>query len=206
TIPYRQIRAKYDDETITVYQAYSAAIAIPAVREQKLNASPAFKPDRMTWIKPSFAWMMYRSGYSFKDPNQAHILAIRMTHGNFRNLLCLASVTGSHGKVMTAEEKAKPVRVQWDPERSVRMEELPYRSIQIGVSGEMGRKWVEEWIVEIEDVTGMARELKKAVDRGQLDGVSSEALVLKGLMPEEGPYEVDEELRRILGMDVNADH
>lgn len=57
-IPYRQIRAKYDNETITVYQAYSAAIAIPAVKDQKLNASPAFKPDRMTWIKPSWAWMM----------------------------------------------------------------------------------------------------------------------------------------------------
>lgn len=60
TIPYRQIRAEYDDESITVYQAYSAAIAIPAVREQKLSASPEFKPGRMTWIKPSWCWMMYQ--------------------------------------------------------------------------------------------------------------------------------------------------
>jgi hypothetical protein len=59
TVPYRQIRAKYDDETITVYQAYSAAIAIPAVKEQKLSASPEFKRGRMTWVKPSWCWMMY---------------------------------------------------------------------------------------------------------------------------------------------------
>jgi len=57
-VPYRQIRALYDDRTITVYQAYSASIAIPAVREQRLNASPDFLLGRMTWIKPSWCWMM----------------------------------------------------------------------------------------------------------------------------------------------------
>lgn len=58
-IPYRQIRALYDDETITVYQAYSTSIALAAVKEQKLNALPDFKLGRMTWIKPSWCWMMY---------------------------------------------------------------------------------------------------------------------------------------------------
>ena len=52
SVPYRQIRAFYDDKTITVYQAYSAAIAVPAVSDQKLCASPDFKLGRMTWIKP----------------------------------------------------------------------------------------------------------------------------------------------------------
>lgn len=56
---YRQIRAVYDEETITVYQAYSAEIALPAVTNQSLSASPAFQLSRMTWIKPSFMWMMY---------------------------------------------------------------------------------------------------------------------------------------------------
>jgi hypothetical protein len=58
TIPYRQIRALYDEETITVYQAYSSSIALAAVEHQKLNASPDFKLGRMTWIKPSWCWMM----------------------------------------------------------------------------------------------------------------------------------------------------
>ncbi|WP_422570328.1 DUF4291 family protein, partial [Erwinia billingiae] len=29
----------------------------------------------MTWIKPSFLWMMYRSGWGMKDPGQKRILA-----------------------------------------------------------------------------------------------------------------------------------
>lgn len=56
--PYRQIRALYTDTTITVYQAYSAAIALPAVAQQNLSAAPEFTFSRMTWIKPSWCWMM----------------------------------------------------------------------------------------------------------------------------------------------------
>lgn len=102
---------------------------------------------------------------------------------------------------MTAEEKQKQVRVQWDPERSARMEVLPYRSIQIGITGEVKRKWVEEWIDGIEDVTEMARKLKKAIDGSELEGLSEEELVAKGLVPTERPYEVDKELMKILEMD-----
>lgn len=53
-----EIRALYDDETITVYQAYSSAIATEAVKTQRLSASDTFKIQRMTWIKPSWCWMM----------------------------------------------------------------------------------------------------------------------------------------------------
>jgi len=60
-IPYRQIRADYDEDSITVYQAYSESIAKAAVKEQKLYASPDFSFNRMTWIKPSWCWMMYVS-------------------------------------------------------------------------------------------------------------------------------------------------
>ncbi|KAI4232530.1 MAG: hypothetical protein LQ349_004954 [Xanthoria aureola] len=199
SIPYRQIRAAYDSDTIVVYQAYSSSIALPAVAAQKLNASPAFKPTRMTWLKPSWAWMMYRSGYSFKDPGQERILAIKMTHANFRQLLLQASVTG-HGEPMTAADKAKPaVRVQWDPERSIRLAVLPYRSIQIGVSGEVGVKWVEEWIDGIEDVTDMARRLKQVLDEEA--EVREGELIRRDLMPREKVYELDEGLRTILRMD-----
>jgi len=48
--PFRQIRAHYDEQTITVYQAYSAEIATTAVQHQKLNASRAFSMGRMTWV------------------------------------------------------------------------------------------------------------------------------------------------------------
>jgi len=46
---YRQVRAVYDEETITVYQAYQPKIASAAVEHQKLDASPLFNVERMTW-------------------------------------------------------------------------------------------------------------------------------------------------------------
>ena len=64
TIPLRQIRASYDERTITVYQAYPASIAIPAVKLQKIHASPGFLFSRMTWIKPSWCWMMFVATHS----------------------------------------------------------------------------------------------------------------------------------------------
>ena len=155
-IPYRQIRASYDDRIITVYQAYSASIAKAAVASQKLHASPDFSFTRMTWIKPSWCWMMYRSGYSTKDARQSRILALKMTHENFQNLLAQAVVC--HGAALSDEEKARPVRVQWDPERGPGLEVLGYRSTQIGIGEKLSRKWAEEWIESIEDVTDKALE------------------------------------------------
>jgi hypothetical protein len=46
--PLRQVRACYTDTTITVYQAYSAEIAGPAVAAGRFVAP--FKRERMTWI------------------------------------------------------------------------------------------------------------------------------------------------------------
>jgi len=76
----RLIRAAYTDDTITVYQAYAPRIAEPAVRAGRFTA--AFSRDRMTWIKPSFGWMMYRSGWGRK-PGQECVLAIEITRGGW---------------------------------------------------------------------------------------------------------------------------
>ena len=84
SIPYKQIRAKYDDDSIIVYQAYNEAIANEAITLGKFG--PLFLPNRMTWIKPSFLWMMYRSGWG-KKHNQEHILAINIKREAFENLV-----------------------------------------------------------------------------------------------------------------------
>ena len=140
--------------------------------------------------------MLYRSGYSLKDPRQSHILALRMTHANFQELLSQACVT--HGTALTPEERKKPVRVQWDPERGPRLEELPYRSIQIGISGDLSRQWAEEWIEDIEDVTEQALAFKREVEGDVSIGV--EELVALELMRKERVYEVSDELREVLKM------
>src|SRR6202042_2093945 len=90
-LPHRQIRAVYTDTMITVYQAYSGQIAEPALQAQKFV--PPFQRNRMTWIKPSFLWMMYRSGWGTKD-GQERVLAIDITRSGFQ--WCLENACLSH--------------------------------------------------------------------------------------------------------------
>ncbi|KAL7935387.1 hypothetical protein V8C35DRAFT_299345 [Trichoderma chlorosporum] len=208
-IPHRQIRASYDNDHIIVYQAYKASIADAAIRAQKLDASPDFSPGRMTWIKPSWCWMMYRSGYSYKDDGQSRILALKMKKEDFLNLLRLGVLSNHpalHARVdkestnKTAHEKPSDVRVQWDPERNAKLEVLPYRSIQIGIPGTLSTKWANEWIVSIEDVTERARQLKKAVE--EQPDIALDELVSKGLVPQEEPLDVPDDILERLEMTV----
>ncbi|MFD0202136.1 MULTISPECIES: DUF4291 family protein [Saccharothrix] len=73
------------------------------------------------------------------------------------------------------------VRVQWDPERSLRLGALPYRSLQLGLAGEAARRYVDEWVVGLTDVTPLAREVHALVRAGDLDGA-------RALLPVERPY------------------
>lgn len=156
TPPPRQIRAVHDEDTITVYQAYSPAIAGPAVEAGRFV--PPFKLERMTWIKPSFRWMMYRCGWATK-PGQERVLAIRLTRAGFERALSLACLSHFDPAVhrdrdtwrrLTTES---PVRVQWDPERDAGLRPLPWRSIQIGLRGPAVHEYVNEWTVDLTDIT-----------------------------------------------------
>jgi len=79
-----KIYARYNDDTIRVYQAYGDAIANEAL--QKGTFGDSFKLERMTWIKPSFLWMMYRSGWGTKE-GQTRVLAIDMKRTGFDEIL-----------------------------------------------------------------------------------------------------------------------
>jgi hypothetical protein len=207
--PNRQIHAHYTSTTITVYQAYNKDIAEAAVEHQRLDASPKFSTTLMTWIKPSWAWTLYRCGYSYKDPGQERILALSLTHSAFTSLFRQAVVamhsediadSGARAK-REGRDKSASVRVQWDPERTVRLETLPYRSIQIGVPGAVVQE-VIDGIVAIEDVTKRARVLKSVLD--EQDDVDMAELTAQGLVPEERVFEVEKEPRKILKMDACA--
>uniref|UniRef100_A0AC35F9X8 DUF4291 domain-containing protein n=1 Tax=Panagrolaimus sp. PS1159 TaxID=55785 RepID=A0AC35F9X8_9BILA len=156
SVQHQQIRAIFDDKTITIYQAYNNEIADSALLAQTF-IPPLFDLERMTWIKPSFLWMAYRSGWATKT-NQERILAIKIKRSGFE--WALKNSTLTHGKNIN---KVMPVRIQWDPERSIKLGKLPYRSIQIGLSKEAVEKYVNEWIVEIKDVTFLMKEIEECV-------------------------------------------
>lgn len=191
SIPYRQVRALYTSTTITVYQAYSHEIADRALAVGSLVAP--FKLDRMTWIKPSFLWMMYRSGWATKL-GQERVLAIAMTREGFE--WALAHSTLSHFESSTyaseqewAEQKQiNPVRVQWDPERSLTLSPLSHRTIQVGLAGPAIRFYAERWITAITDITGQLPEIRRLVTTGNFDAARS-------LLPDEQAYPLPNDIK-----------
>ena len=155
-VPYRQIRAHFDSRTITVYQAYMPEIADAAVKAGIFVAP--FSLTRMTWIKPSFLWMMYRCGWASK-PGQERVLAVRITRAGFEEALSSACLTHYDPDVHPDHDSWREAlgrseaRVQWDPERTMSGTPLPYRSLQVGLSGGLVERYVREWIVGIDDIT-----------------------------------------------------
>jgi hypothetical protein len=57
----KHILAQFDESKVVVYQAYRPEIGLYAVESQFFG--DPFKYTRMSWIKPNFLWMMYRSGW-----------------------------------------------------------------------------------------------------------------------------------------------
>ncbi len=155
-----EIRAEYDRASIVVYQAYGEAIAKPAVQAQKLV--PPFSLHRMTWIKPSFLWMMHRSNWG-KKSGQERTLAVRISLAGWDEALSLAVLTSPepkvHGSAVTWDKEFKKavVHVQWDTERSLRGAAFDHYSIQVGLSRHIIEKFVEEWILSIEDISHRGR-------------------------------------------------
>ncbi|MER7245692.1 DUF4291 domain-containing protein [Kribbella sp. NPDC000426] len=186
----RQVRASYDDGTVSVYQAYPAEIAEPA-----LGAGTFVEPfgmGRMTWIKPSFLWMAYRSGWGTKQ-GQTRVLQIRITRAGFEWALAHGVLSHYQAGFHKSEEvwkqslAAAPVRIQWDPEQTVTLTPQPrVRSIQIGLSGDAVRRYVNEWIVRLEDVTS---EMQRVRDLARVSPSAAEAE-----LPAERPYPVSDEL------------
>lgn len=196
-IPYNQIRAVFSQKTIRVYQAYSNIIADPAI-ESGTFVSPPFKMERMTWIKPSFLWMMYRSGWARKT-GQERVLAIDITRAGFEWALRHSCLSHFESKVYPTNEewlntkRISPVRIQWDPERDIWLNKLAYRSIQIGLSGEAVELYVNDWIVEIKEITFLCNEIQAALKNKEI----TQAI---NLLPDEKTYPLRESIAASIGI------
>lgn len=130
--------------------------------------------SRMTWIKPNFLWMMYRSGWGTK-PNQEVTLAIRLKRVAFDEILRQAvhstyvpEVYGTHEAWQHAVATSD-VRLQWDPDHGPRGNPLERRAIQLGLRGSTLEKYVNDWTLEIRDISPFVAEQREVVLRGQLD-------------------------------------
>lgn len=179
----RQIRADFDDSSIVVYQAFRPEIAKNAVRAQKFVAP--FSRGRMTWIKPSFLWMMERSGWATK-PGQEHVLAVRIRRAGWEEAL-------SHAVLSTADVTDAAVVVQWDPERSLRGDKLDHRSIQVGLGRRIVDRYVDAWTLSITDLTARVHSMAALIREGRHERAGA-------MLPDERVYPVSDAIARRLDM------
>jgi Domain of unknown function (DUF4291) len=157
----RHILAQFDDESIVVYQAYRPAIGHFAASHGYFGGE--FSLNRMSWIKPNFLWMMYRSGWGTKI-GQEVILAIWIKRSAFERILAAAIHSHFVPGLYSSEKEWKQavatslVRLQWDPDRDPSGAKLERRAIQLGLRGEILSHYARDWIVNIEDISEFVRQ------------------------------------------------
>lgn len=189
-----EIRADFDRDTIVVYQAYGAAIAEAALRAGRFVTPFSFQ--RMTWVKPSFLWLMHRSNWGRK-PGQERVLAVRIKRADWEQALACAVLTSFDRRIHASQADwserfaQAAVHIQWDTERSLRGAALPYHSIQIGLSRHVIREYAENWITAIEDLTPRVRKAYDHIQAGNVDKA-------KRLLPSERRYPLSVQLSKAL--------
>ena len=167
----KEIFAQYDRKCIRVYQAYNPIIAKEAVLLQTFGKN--FNVNRMTWIKPSFLWMMYRSNWGTKK-NQECILTIDIYQSYFNKLLEKAVLTSPDSASYTGMQWEKAfdettVYCQWDPDRDTNGNAIHRAAIQIGLKGDALREFLDLSICRIEDLTPSVKKWNEQRKNGKLN-------------------------------------
>ncbi|MEG4859617.1 DUF4291 domain-containing protein [Microcoleus sp. K1-B6] len=160
----RHILAQFDENTVVVYQAYRPAIGHFAAKNGYFGGE--FRLNRMSWIKPNFLWMMYRSEWGTK-PGQEVILAIWLKRSAWDEILAsavhsnfVAAVYGSEQEWQQAV-KNSAVRLQWDPDHHPNGSKMDRRAIQLGLRGNVLASYAREWIVKIEDISQFVQQQRQ---------------------------------------------
>ena len=174
--------AQYDDESVVVYQAYRPSIGEYAAAHGHFGG-PDFSLSRMSWIKPNFLWMMYRCGWAAKE-GQEVVLAIWLRRAAFDEILAQAVPSSFDSLDYPTRDgwedavAGSNVRLQWDPDHDPSGKPVERRAVQLGLRGEALRRYAQEELLSVEDLTPFVAE-----QRRHLDGGFGELLV-----PEEGIY------------------
>lgn len=165
----KHILAQFDADTVVVYQAYRPAIGLFASQNQRFGGE--FSLNRMSWIKPNFLWMMYRSGWGTKE-GQEITLAVRLRRSGFDEILRQAVHSSYLPESYDSHENwrarlaASSVRLQWDPDHDPRGGKQERRAIQLGLAGEALHQYTQSWIVGIEDISDFVGQQRTHAETG----------------------------------------
>jgi hypothetical protein len=157
----RHILAQYDEHSIIVYQAYRPAIGRFAIEHGFFGGD--FSYSRMSWVKPNFLWMMYRSGWGTKE-GQEVILALRLRREFFDGVLAQAVQSSYFEEHYPTREQwqealqSSCVRLQWDPDHDPSGAKLERRAIQLGLRGEVLKAFGQPALLEVIDMSEFVAE------------------------------------------------
>lgn len=157
----RHILAQFDDTSVVVYQAFRPAIGHFAAKHGYFGDE--FSLNRMSWIKPNFLWMMYRSGWGSKL-GQEVTLAIQIQRAAFDVILATAVHSNFVPDLYSSEAIWKQavaqssVRLQWDRDHHPSGAKLERRAIQLGLRGEVLAQYARDWIMNIEDISEFVQQ------------------------------------------------
>jgi hypothetical protein len=157
----QNILAQFNADTIVVYQAYRAEIGHFAAKHQHFGGEFSF--NRMSWIKPNFLWMMHRCGWGTKT-DQEVILAVHLRRSGFDEILRRAVHSSYQPGIYPSPENWRarlaesPARLQWDPDHDPRGAKQERRALQLGLAGDVLRRYAQEWTVQIEDISEFVSE------------------------------------------------
>jgi hypothetical protein len=163
----RHILAQFDAESVVVYQAYNDSIGHFAAQHGYFGGD--FKLNRMSWIKPNFLWMMYRSGWGTRAFQEV-VLAIWLKRSAFDEILEQAIHSTFVPAIYESETAWKravaksDVRLQWDPDHDPSGSRVERRAIQLGLRNEALVKYAQEWILHIEDISDFVRHQRLHCD------------------------------------------
>jgi hypothetical protein len=186
----KHILAQYDENQVVVYQAYRPEIGLYAAENQSFGGP--FSYTRMSWIKPNFLWMMYRSGWGTKE-GQEITLAIHLKRSYFQDILSNAYPSTNTFKLTDEEWKGKiastSVRLQWDPDHDPYGEKVERRAIQLGLRNDFLLPFKGEGIVEVENISKFVAEQRELVEAKDLNNLE---------IPKKRVYEVNQTIRKSL--------
>jgi hypothetical protein len=106
-------------------------------------------------------------------------LAIKLSRQGFEEIISKSvstSLNSSSSSSSSREEwkeklKSSEVRIQWDPDHNLKGEKMERRAIQLGMKGDILKKYSDEYIISIEDITEFVSEQYELIKTDKLDQI-----------------------------------
>jgi hypothetical protein len=116
---------------------------------------------------------MYYSGWA-KHENQENVLAIKMKKKGFDEILEYAVMSTfykeiyGNSKVWQDKLADSDIHVQWEPYHDLFGNKTDRRAAKIGIKGEVQRRFNEEWIIEIKNITPYVEQQQMLLEGNRL--------------------------------------